>query len=236
MVMACSTKTNGSEKGQTLPITALGLAVLVIFFMGLVRTMQMIALAQFTQETAKFAAEVGARPSGSLLTTRQLAIDEAEAHAVIRAELERALAQVNGLGANKEDVARSATIEILQPADGLCEQFPGDDRCFAVPAIRVTLAVPFNFLGFGLTLTRSGIATTAHLPGSGRELIEPPPPTPISIPTQVATILPTPTATATPPIVRPTDTPAPPTATATPALEQPTSTPIPIPPPTDPRD
>jgi hypothetical protein len=212
------------QQGQTLVVAALGLAVLVIFFLGLIRYMQMLSLAQFTQETAKFAAEVGARPSGDLLTSGQLTIDEAEARAVIRAELERALDQASGINATKAEVIGKAIIEILQPAGGNCQQFPGDDRCFSVPAVRVTLAIPFNFLGLNVTITRRGVATTAPLPGSGRESREPAHPTPIGIPSQVATALPTGTPTPTPLSERPTDTPTP-TATATPAMEEPIITP-----------
>lgn len=192
---------HNEESGQIIVFAALALVVLVIFAMGMIRYMQMVALANFTQDTVKFAAEVAARPSGSNLTTGRLQIDEAEANAIIKAELSRALDQATNLNHPKHLIIQdNTTIEILQP-DGTCQSFPDDGRCFSVPAIRVTMTVPFQFMGFNLNITRSGIATTGALPGTGDNDPTLPMPTPVILPTEFVTPIPNPVMNSTPTIM-----------------------------------
>lgn len=232
--MQTYTKLPLNQHGQSLPIYALMLTGLVVFALALITYFQMLAMAQFTQETAKFAAEIAARPSGERLAGNRLEIDEVQAKAVIEAELYRALDQASGVrNATKQDIINDVVVDILNPVPGICEQFPDDSRCFHTPAVRVTLTIPFNFMGVPVTIRRSGIATTSPTPGdSGSGSGNNGTATPIGFPTQEITAVPgttntpVPTATNTP-VIGPPATLAP-TATNTPAIGPPaTNTPVP---------
>lgn len=175
------------ESGQALVIAAAVLFTLVVVILFSFRVQRLYNVANFMEETVAFAADAAAQPEATSLRDGDLEVDESLVDQRVQAAVKHAVTQINIISMTEAEIVSNTSAQAYRREDEVLLSRTGcdksvdpdadpEDDCFWVPGVVVTMTLDIDFLGWPVSLTRTGTATLGTQQGVVEEL---PTPTPI---------------------------------------------------------
>ena len=176
-------KAQKEESGQALILLAGILFCVVLVSLVVLQVRRVYQAANYVEETANAAVEAAIRPLASSVISGDVMIDPTEAQTQIKEDVARsAYFAAADYRLSVDDMVEDLAIEVINPPDGGC-RFTGETVCYESPAVKVSIAVVVNILGFDVLLERTARGSLGAVAGYREQRPTIPPPTQIVLPT-----------------------------------------------------